>query len=303
VIHVAVLGSAAGGGFPQWNCGCLNCAGLRQGTIKAVPRTQECLALTGDNDRWILINASPDIRQQIETFRPLRPQSLRDSPIAAVILTNGDLDHCLGLFSLREWHRMTVYATQQVWHGLMSQNVFFRTLQRFPGQLQWRDLTPGLTQRLDPDGGELWITAFSCPGKVPLHLEGLQASHPEDNIGVRIFDCSERTLVYAPSARDVTPELYAQFQGAQCLFFDGTFWSEHELAGLGIAAQTAADMGHLPIGGDAGSLAMLTDLDVPRRIYIHINNTNPLLRADSPERGLAESAGWEVAHDGLELTL
>jgi pyrroloquinoline quinone biosynthesis protein B len=303
VINVAVLGSAAGGGFPQWNCGSPNCAGVREGTVKAVRRTQECLALTGDGGRWILINASPDIRQQIEAFPALRPKSLRDSPIAAVILTNGDLDHCLGLFSLRERHPIIVYATKQVWHGLMSQNVFCRTLQRFPGQLQWRDLPTGSTQRLDPDGGALWITAFSCPGKVPLHLEGLQAHHPEDNIGVRSFNGTTQTLVYVPSARDVTPELYVQVQSAQCLYFDGTFWSQDELPGLGIADKTAADMGHLPIGGDGGSLALLTGLNVPRRIYIHINNTNPVLRADSPERGLAESAGWEVAHDGLELTL
>jgi pyrroloquinoline quinone biosynthesis protein B len=306
-VRIRVLGSAAGGGFPQWNCGCPNCKGAREGTVTARPRTQESVAVTADEERWFLLNASPEIRSQIEGFPPLHPRGPRHSPIAAILLTNGDLDHCLGLLSLRESHPLVVYATESVRRGVTEGNVFYRTLERFPDQVTWRALKPGSEEVLaDRDGrpSDLTVVTSAMPGKRPLHLEEVSAPDVGDNVGFRIRDArSRRVFAYCSSVGAITDEVRRAVAGAQCLFFDGTFWSNDELPALGFGARSAEQMAHWPVGGPAGTLAALAGLDVPRRILIHLNNTNPILREDSAERAVVEAAGWEVAHDGLEVTL
>jgi pyrroloquinoline quinone biosynthesis protein B len=305
---VRILGSAAGGGFPQWNCGCGNCQGLRKGLIKAHPRTQESVCLSADDEDWFLINASPDIRSQIENFAPLHPQASRASPIQAILLTNGDLDHCLGLLSLRENHRLVVYATDSVRRGFTEGNVLYRTLERFAGQVAWRPLKLGVEEpllRADGSPSGLTVKAMAVPGKPPVHLEGLASPcDPDLNVGLRFRQCADRrALAYLPAVGRITPSVFEGLEGADCILFDGTFWSSDELSAPGFLQKSAEDLAHWPVGGPAGSLAMLSTIIAPRRLFIHINNTNPIMREDSPERRLVEAAGWEVARDGMEIRL
>jgi pyrroloquinoline quinone biosynthesis protein B len=302
-----VLGSAAGGGFPQWNCGCPNCRGAREGTIAARARTQESVAVSADGAAWFLLNASPEIRQQIEDCPALHPRAARHSPIQGIVLTNGDLDHCLGLLSLRESHPIALYATDAVRRGFTERNVLYRTLERFPGQATWHTLRPGEERELTLDDGGasgLLIQATPIPGKPPIHLEGLQAEAAEDNVALRVRErASGRTLAYASAVGRITPAVRAALDGADCVFFDGTFWSEDELIASGLGTKRAAEMAHVPVGGPDGSLEQLDTLGATRKVYIHVNNTNPLLREDGPEHMRARAAGWEVAWDGMELEL
>jgi pyrroloquinoline quinone biosynthesis protein B len=305
-VRIRVLGSAAGGGFPQWNCGCPNCRGARQGTIQATPRTQECVAVSADGAAWFLLNASPEIRAQIEGFPPLYPRQPRHSPIKGILLTNGDLDHCLGLLSLRESYPLVVYATERVRAGFTEGNVLFRTLQRFPEQVAWRVLKLGREEEMTVGGrpSGLAVEAIAVPGKVPVHLEGLRASDPEDNVAFRIREADSGLVVtYASGVAALTASLLGALDTADCVFFDGTFWSSDELPALGLGTARAEDMAHLPVGGRQGSLATLAGVRAPRRVYIHLNNTNPLLRDDSPERQAARAQGWEIAYDGMEVVL
>jgi pyrroloquinoline quinone biosynthesis protein B len=306
-MKIKVLGSAAGGGFPQWNCGCPNCRGVRGGELQARARTQESIAISADGDNWFLLNASPEIRAQIESFPRLHPRGPRDSPIAGILITNGDMDHCLGLLSLRESHPLQIYATQQVRRGFTQDNSLYATLERFAGQTTWRALTLGEEQELkflDGRSSGLDVQALAVPGQPPLHLRGQFAPGAEDNVGFRIRDrANGRSMIYLSGVAAVTPAVLAAIEGTQCLFFDGTFWAADELIALGLGDKRAEDMAHLPIGGASGSLARLAGLDVPRRYYIHINNTNPILREDSAEHAAVEAAGWRVAYDGLEFEL
>ena len=304
---IRVLGSAAGGGFPQWNCGCPNCRGVRSGDLRASARSQECVAVSADGDRWFLLNCSPEIRQQIESFPPLHPRGPRHSPIAAILLTNGDLDHCLGLLSLRESHPLVVYATDRLRRGFTDGNVLYRTLDRFPGQVTWRALELGREAELaDVEGrpAGLLVEAVAVPGKLPIHLETGAAPDPADSVGFRIRErATGRVLAYLSGVGAVSDAVRRAVEGADCVFFDGTFWSADELPGLGLGTKRAEDMAHLPIGGPEGSLARLNGVTARRRIFIHLNNTNPLLRDDSPERAHVEAAGWEVARDGMEVRI
>jgi pyrroloquinoline quinone biosynthesis protein B len=306
-MQIRVLGSAAGGGFPQWNCGCPNCRGVRAGTIPATPRTQESVAVSADGDGWFLLNASPEIRQQIESFPGIHPRAARHSPIHAIILTNGDLDHTLGLLSLRESHPLVVYATEHVRRGFTDGNVLYRTLERFPEQITWRPLKLGREEALaggDGREGGLFVEAVPVPGKLPIHLERHSAPDPEDNIGLRLREASTgRRLAYFPAAGGLTPAVREALDDADCVFFDGTFWSPDELPAQGLGTKRADDMAHLPVGGGGGSLAALRGLRAAHRVYIHVNNTNPVLRDDAPERKDVEAAGWEVAWDGMEVRL
>lgn len=305
---IRVLGSAAGGGFPQWNCGCDNCRGVRAGTIRARARTQECVAVSADaRDRWVLLNCSPEIRAQIESAPPLHPRAPRHSPIAAIVLTNGDLDHCLGLLSLRESHRLLIYATESVERGFTRGNVLYRTLERFPGQVTWHHMKVGREDDLvDVDGRPtgLTIEAVVVPGKAPVHLERQRPADPEDNVGVRVREPrTGRVLAYLSAAGGITDAVRQAIAGADAVFFDGTFWSSDELPARGLGAKRAEEMAHLPVGGPEGSLAALAGVRAGRRVYIHVNNTNPMLREDSPEHAAVVAAGWEVAWDGMEVRL
>ena len=297
---IRVLGSAAGGGFPQWNCGCANCRGIRDNTLRARARSQECVAVSADGASWLLLNCSPEIRQQIESFPGLHPRAPRHSPIAGIVLTNGDLDHCLGLLSLRESHPLVVYATEPVRRGFVERNVLYRTLERFPGQVTWRVLKTGREEEV----AGLTVEALAVPGKPPVHLESLAPSDPEENIGVRVrAPATGRVLAYLSAAGGVTDEILHALDGADAVFFDGTFWSSDELPKLGLGTKRAEEMAHVPVGGPGGSLARLAGVRARRRVYIHINNTNPMLREDSPERAEVSAAGWEIAWDGMEVRL
>lgn len=265
------------------------------------------MAVSTDSAQWFLLNCSPEIRQQIESFPPLHPRGPRHSPIAAILLTNADLDHCLGLLSLRESHPLVIYATDRLRRGFTDGNVLYRTLDRFPGQVTWRALKLGREEELaDVEGrpSGLLVEAVAMPGKLPLHLEADGTSDPEDSVGFRIRErATGRILAYLSGVGGVTDAVRRAVEDADCVFFDGTFWSSDELPGLGLGTKRAEQMAHLPVGGPDGSLARLHGLAAPRRIFIHVNNTNPLLRDDSPERATVESAGWEVARDGMEVRI
>jgi pyrroloquinoline quinone biosynthesis protein B len=304
---IRILGSAAGGGFPQWNCACVHCRGTRDGSINAIPRTQESVGLSTRDGDWFLINASPDIRFQIESFGPLHPANARATPIQAIFLTNGDLDHCLGLFSLREHHRLVIYATESVRRGFTEGNVLYRTLQRFAGQVTWRTLKLDVEETvLCADGrpSGMSVKALAIPGKPPIHLEGLVSPlDPELNVGLRFRQSNGRVLAYLSAVGRITTAVFEGSADADCVIFDGTFWSSDELSGPGFLDKSAEDLAHWPVGGQRGSLAMLSKLKAARRVFTHINNTNPMLRDDSSERKMVEGAGWTVAWDGMEIRL
>jgi pyrroloquinoline quinone biosynthesis protein B len=270
-------------------------------------RTQESVAVSADGDHWFLLNASPEIRAQLESFAALHPRAARHSPIAGIVLTNGDLDHCLGLLSLRESHPLRLYTTRSVEAGFREGNVLFRTLQRFPEQLQFSALELGQERPLLRANGEpsgLTATAIGVPGKLPIHLERHAKPSAEDNIGVVIREPARgRSLGYFPAVAGPLPTLTAAVRGADAVFFDGTFWSNDELPGQGLGDKRAEDMAHWPLGGAAGSGRFLSELPVARRVLIHINNTNPILRPDSPEARQLTAAGLEIAYDGMELAL
>jgi pyrroloquinoline quinone biosynthesis protein B len=305
-VRLRVLGSAAGGGLPQWNCACPNCAEARLGSGKVRPRTQDGLALEAAPGVWFLINASPDIHRQIHESPELQPAAGRATPIHGVVLTNGDLDHTLGLFSMRESTPLALYATDAVRRGLVEGNTIFRTLQRFPGQSAWHRLALDEPAELVGPGDRptgVTVTAVTLPGKVPKHLEGLAPPSPEDNVGLWIRDARSGKLVVLATAAGATGDYVARLDGADACFFDGTFWASDELPRLGLGTARAEDMAHLPIGGEGGSLSALRGVRAGRRIFTHVNNTNPILVEGSPERRAVEAAGWEVAHDGLEIAL
>lgn len=300
-MQVRVLGSAAGGGVPQWNCGCANCREARQGTGVVHPRTQESLAVSADGAAWFLINVSPEVRTQIEGFPALWPRSARHSPIAGLLLTNGDLDHCLGLLSLRESHPLIVYATESVRAGFVEGNVMARTLERFDGQVTWRAL--GIDRELPLGDSGLTVTTVATPGKPPLHLEKLRAPSIEDNVGLLIRDTrTGGRLAYFSGVAGPAPAIARAVEGADAVFFDGTFWSSDELIAAGLGTRRAEEMAHWPVGGAEGSARFLAG-QRGRRILIHVNNTNPILREGSDERRALDAAGIEVATDGMELAL
>jgi pyrroloquinoline quinone biosynthesis protein B len=265
------------------------------------------VAVSADGDRWFLLNASPEVRSQIEAFPKLHPRRSRQSPIEGILLTNGDLDHCLGLLSLRESHPLTVFATDSVRDGFIRGNSLYRTLERFDGQVTWRpvplDAPFELTTRSNEPAG-LSVRAWAVPGKLPVHLIGLRTPSAEDNVGLEIQDTrSGRALAYLPAVGTLQEQELEVAARAACLFFDGTFWSSDELRSVDPKAPAAEQMAHLPVGGPNGSLIRLGALAAGRRWYIHVNNTNPVLREDSEERRRLRNAGWEVAWDGQEVTL
>ena len=305
-MRVRVLGSGAGGGFPQWNCNCDNCRGFRSGSLRAKARTQSSIALSADGARWYLINASPDIRQQINAFDGLFPdRTPRGTPIQAILLTNADIDHIAGLLSLRESQPLCLYSTQQVREWVLESNAVFRALCLSPTQCTWKTVsTSGQHELIGVDGKDsgLRYQAFAVPSKPPAYLMGLVSQWSEETVGYKIIDgYSGRSLAYVPGIKQLDAAVAAMLGSCDCFFFDGTCWFDDELVAQGIAQRTALSMGHLPISGPDGSLAQLAGLRSVRRIYLHINNTNPLLIEDSPERRAVEEAGWEVAFDGMDF--
>ena len=304
---VRVLGSAAGGGFPQWNCNCPNCRAVRDGSRPCRARTQSSIALSADYRRWFLFNASPDIRSQIEAFGPLRPQGeVRRTPIQGIVLSDAELDHTLGLLSLREARFLRVYATTWVRTALSECNPILRTLGAYC-TVDWQPVRLGdVVPLCGSDGVDsgLQCRAFATLSTKTVAFAAGSAGNPEAAVGYRVTDRrTARTLVYMPAVQELNAEVRSQLQDCACLLVDGTCWYDDELARLGIGGKTARAMGHLPIGGAGGSLEQLATLDIARKVYIHINNTNPLLIEDSPERRAVEAQGIEVAVDGLEMEL
>ena len=304
-MYVRVLGSAAGGGFPQWNCNCRNCNGLRKGTIRARARTQSSIAVSADRAGWVLINASPDLPAQFRTFPALQPaRALRDTAVLAIVLIDAQIDHTTGLLMLREGAALEIYCTDQVREDLTRGNPLFNVLDHYCG-VEWHRITPDSRSTFSVAGANgLAFTAVPLKSKPPPYSPHRNAPRPGDNIGLRIADArSRRSLFYAPGLGEIEPHLQPLLAEADCLMLDGTFWTDDELVRLGISTKRARDMGHLPQSGPGGMLEALKPLRAARKILIHINNTNPILDEDSAERAALAAAGIEVAHDDMELEL
>jgi pyrroloquinoline quinone biosynthesis protein B len=294
-----VLGAAAGGGFPQWNCRCAVCRLAWAGDKRVKPRTQASLAVSADGEHWILLNASPDLRTQIQANENLHPRGeARGSPIAAVVLTGAEIDQTAGLLSLRERSPFTLHATAAILAAI-ADNPMFAALA--PDVLSRRAVVPGERFAL---GYGIEAELFIVPGKVPLYLEGDDpdtASESAANVGVEIFNGASR-LAYVPGAAAITPAVMQRLARADVIFFDGTLFTDDEMIATGTGSKTGRRMGHMPLDGPDGSLAALAGLRA-RRIFVHINNTNPILVEGSPERARVEATGWEIAEDGLEVKL
>ena len=297
-----VLGSAAGGGFPQWNCGCPGCDAVRTGSRPARPRTQSSLAVSADQRRWFLVNASPDVRGQIEANPALHPRAGRDTPLAAVLLTDAELDHTLGLLLLREGRGLEVHATAAARDTLCDGTSLLRTLEAYC-PVRWVRVVPG---RDTPLGDGLSYRAFDVPTTKRPRFESANGNGNGEGrvVGYRLTDVrTGGALVYLPVVQELTAPVHRELAGCACLLIDGTCWQDDELIRLGASGKTAREMGHLPISGPGGSLEQLSPLPIDRKIYIHINNTNPILLEDAPERRVLEQHGLEVAVDGLELQI
>ncbi len=304
-MRIRVLGSAAGGGFPQWNCNCRNCDGVRRGTMRAFARTQSSIAATGDGRNWVLCNASPDILTQLKAFPQSQPaRAMRDTGIGAILLIDAQIDHTTGLLMLREGKPLDVYCTARVEEDLMTGNPLFRILDHYCGVRPHRlPLDP--LEHFDIAGVRgLHFAAVPLKSKAPPYSPHREHPGEGDNIGLRIEDTATgRNLFYAPGLGKIEPHLAPFLEQADCLMLDGTFWSEDEMPRLGISDKRARELGHLPQSGEGGMLEVLAPLAKPRKILIHINNTNPILDEDSPERAELTRAGIEVAYDGMEVEL
>ena len=303
-MRALILGSAAGGGFPQWNCACALCRGVRDGTRGLSARTQTSVAVSSDGARWFLLCASPDVRAQLEAARPLWPRGLRGSPIEGVLLPSADVDATAGLLSLREGEPIQLIGTERVLTAFLEQNVLAATLRRTPSQLAVGTLPLGSEVALRDRSGAatgLVASAFPARGKSPPHLAARRYER-EDNVGFSIRDeATGESIAFAPCVGEVDDAIVAAVDGASALLFDGTFWSEDELARVAPGAPSARAMGHVPVSGRDGTLALLARVRARRRLFVHVNNTNPMLNDDGAERAEVRAAGWDVAHDGMEV--
>jgi pyrroloquinoline quinone biosynthesis protein B len=306
-MQVKILGSAAGGAFPQWNCACPNCRAVRAGTFHGKPRSQTQVAITQDGRSWFLLGASPDLRAQIEATPELHPRDgLRQSPIAGVVLANADLDHVLGLLLLRELQPLRIHATASVRRILLQDNSMFGMLQRIPDQTKWADFESGREFSLRNSQGEdsgLLCRPQSLGSHYPSYVTAERQSRlspGEASLGFFIDSISGGRLAYMPAVPQVDDALLQQLDACDVLLFDGTFWSDDELVRVQGSGQTARQMGHIPV---ESTLAKLAGLRRPRKIFLHINNTNPMLDEASPQYRQVRGAGWEIAEDGWQFNL
>lgn len=297
-MRVVLLGTAAGGGFPQWNCFCPTCRVARETPARAHPRSQSSMAVSADGERWYLCNASPDVRDQLRwLMRGVMPAkgTYRHVPIEAVILTDAELDHTLGVALLREARKLTVYATEAVEHVLTHDSCLLPTTRAFA------EVT---VERLPlnaevPLGNGLTVEAFSVPGDPPRFARESHAGH---TVGLVLREMStKKSVVFAPGCGAIDDDVRKRVKSADLVLFDGTFWTDDELIALGISSSTARAMGHVPISGSGGSLEALSAITAARRVYTHINNSNPILIEDSPERRAVIDAGLIVGTDGAEF--
>jgi pyrroloquinoline quinone biosynthesis protein B len=306
-MKVHLLGTAAGGGFPQWNCNCAQCRGVRGGTLKASPRTQSSIAIAADGGCWFLVNASPDVRVQLQSLPGLLPppDRIRGTGVEGIFLSNADLDHTLGLLCLREGDRLWVHATPAIQRSLREGLGLAPVLDRYSGldfsEVPWSS-RPLTTRSGRPTG--LHVQALPVPGKLPRYREGHVEPSPEDNVAYLFTD--DRTggrLLYMPALGRLDERLLRLMEACDVLLLDGTFWDEQELVRLGVGSLSASEMGHLPISGPSGTLKQVSPLRTRRKIYVHINNTNPVLSVNSPEHGAILAAGMEIGQDSLEVAL
>lgn len=308
---IKILGSAAGGGFPQWNCNGIHSASVRSGKTGYRERTQSSLAVSSDGVDWVLLNASPDLRQQIAAtpeLHPVKTGPLRNSPIKAVVVTNADVDHIIGLINLREAQKFSIYGSDRVLATLDANSVF---------NVCNPELVPRIALPLDRSmklsgaGADLGLTfeAFAVPGKIALFLEKGAAgdnfgSRDGDTIGLQITDAKTgKSFFYIPGCAEIDAPLAARIKGAGLIFFDGTLFTDDEMISQGLLNKTGQRMGHMSISGPAGSIAAFKSLGIKRRIYVHINNSNPILDENSEARKHVDDAGWEVGYDGMEVRL
>lgn len=299
-MRVRILGSAAGGGFPQWNCRCPTCEAARGG-VEARPRAQSSIAVRGAEGPWLLANASPDLRQQLEGIPAGRADGVRAAPVAGVLLTDAEIDHTAGLLLLRESSApLRVYGSAEVRHALTAGYPVLPVLAGYCG-VDWRDLEPG-GGAVAVDGSSLEVESFPAGGDPPLYLAGTGAG--VEATGLVFRDRSGGgVLTYAPGLARLDDDVLDRLAASDVVLVDGTFWRDDELARLGISQRTAGQMGHVPLSGPGGSLGVLAGLERPRVILVHINNTNPVLLERSPERAAVLRAGVEIGEDGLELEL
>lgn len=295
-MRLIVLGAAAGGGLPQWNCGCPNCSDARAGVIPRM--TQSSVAVSVDGAAWVVLNASPDIRAQVDACPQLHPTALRSSPIVSVVLSNGDIDHIAGLLTLREKTEFDIYATSAGLDILRSNAVFGVLDPALVGQHQIV-----LDQPFEPAPG-LTVTPFAVPGKVALFLEGDTLNLEEvgeQTVGL-LLETGSKRAAYVPGCAAIPDWLIERLGGLDLLLFDGTVWNNDDMQRSGTGEKTGARMGHVPLNGALGSLAQLAPVE-GRKMFIHINNTNPILQPRSAERADVLAKGWEIAADGMEIML
>lgn len=303
-MKIRVLGSSAGGGFPQWNCNCPMCDGLRKGKIRAQPRTQSSIAVSTDNVNWVLFNASPDILSQIRAFPALQPaRAKRDSGIVGIILMDAQIDHTTGLLSLREGKPLEIYCTDMVHQDMTTGNPLFNILGHYC-KVNWHQVFPRGDGFSVTGAEHLVFKPFPLKSKAPPYSPHRNDPHEGDNLGMRVTDTRNgKTLFYAPGLGQIEPHLKPLMEDSDCLLVDGTTWTDDEMITLGLSAKRAQDMGHLAQSGPAGMIEVLQPLSKPRKILIHINNTNPILDEDSAERAELTRHNIEVAYDGMEIEL
>jgi len=308
---IKVLGSAAGGGFPQWNCNCSNCASARAGQEGFVPRTQSSLAVSANGTDWLLLNASPDLRQQINDTPELgavRSGPLRNSPIKAVVVTNADVDHITGLINLREQHPLALYGSKRVLGTLAANSIFNVLAKDFVSRSDLPMNEPVVITGPEGDIG-LTVEAFDVPGKIALFLEDESrgpgfGTEQGDTIGLCVTATQTgKRFFYIPGCAGLDAALSQRLKNAPLVFFDGTLFTDDEMIQQNLSQKTGKRMGHISISGAQGTISSFEGLDVGRKILIHINNSNPILNDNSEERRFTEAAGWEVSYDGMEVTL
>ena len=312
-MQVRILGSAAGGGFPQWNCACPNCRSVRARTFHGKARSQTQLAVSADSEHWFLLGASPDLRAQIESTPELQPQAAdgitRHSPICGAVLLNADIDHILGLLLMRELQPLNAYATLSVRRILTEDNSIFAMLQRVDRQLRWNEVDPGEEFSLSTPAGAdsgLRCRPLSLGRHYPAYVSTRRKAdliHHEASLGILVESPTGKRLAYMPAVPQIDDVLLKEADSADVLLFDGTFWNDDELIEVQGSGSTAWEMGHVPVSSERGSLAQLAHLKCPRKIYIHVNNTNPMLNEASPEHHQVRNAGWEIAEDGWKFEL
>ena len=304
-MFVHVLGSGAGGGFPQWNCNCTNCKGVREGTIKASPRTQSSIAISANGTDWILFNASPDIKKQLDDFPALQPaRQVRDTAISAIVITDAQIDHVTGMLTLREHNKpWDVYTTKAVYEDLTTGFPVFNILGHFRG-INHHEIATDESSFTIPTAEGLVFTAVPLKSEAPPYSPHRHNTVPGDNIGMRIEDTrTGKNLFYAPGLGVAEPHVMEYMANADMVLVDGTVWTDDEMSHEGISNKRAQEMGHLDQSSKGGIMEILSCMDKPRKFLIHINNTNPILNEESPQRKTLEAAGIEVSYDGMDIEL